>query len=157
MNLPEKTNFIREEMFGLLAGLAAAAPARWGKMDAQQMLEHLNDFFSVSAGKLILPLAIPEEHLPKYREFLYSDKPFRENTKAPAAVLGDEPLPYRTASLPAAASALQNSVLDFFSYFKNNPGAQTGHPVFGQLTFDEWILLHHKHVLHHLRQFNLIN
>jgi len=32
----------------------------------------------------------------------------------------------------------------------------TLHPVFGELNFEEWILLHYKHVTHHLKQFGLI-
>ncbi|TXH28993.1 MAG: DUF1569 domain-containing protein, partial [Cyclobacteriaceae bacterium] len=36
------------------------------------------------------------------------------------------------------------------------PAKKTTHPVFGALNFDEWILLHYKHVTHHSRQFGLI-
>ena len=39
------------------------------------------------------------------------------------------------------------------TYFKNNPAAKTSHPVFGDLDFEEWVLLHYKHVTHHLKQF----
>ena len=122
-------------------------------MNAQQMLEHVNDFYEVSTGKLQFALTTPEEHLPKYKEFLYSDKPFRENTKAPETVLGDKPLPMRTPSLEAAAAQLQNTVAEFF---ESKPRPTTIHPVFGPLSFDEWILLHYKHVTHHWNQFELL-
>lgn len=125
-------------------------------MNAQQMLEHVNDFFEVSTGKLQFALTTPEEHLPKYKEFLYSEKPFRENTKAPETVLGDEPLPMRTTSLEAATAQLQTTVAGFFEFFESNPHLTTTHPVFGPLSFDEWILLHYKHVTHHWNQFELL-
>lgn len=152
----EKARFLKTDSFELLSKLDANKEPTWGKMNAQQMLEHLNDFYEVSIKKLTFALTVPIEHLPKYREFLFSDKPFRENTKAPETVLGEEPLPLRTASLYAAKAQLQQTVNDFFEFFAEAPSKTTTHPVFGPLNFEEWILLHHKHVLHHLKQFELI-
>jgi oxepin-CoA hydrolase/3-oxo-5,6-dehydrosuberyl-CoA semialdehyde dehydrogenase len=151
-----KQHFIKDEMFLLLANLSPNETAAWGKMNVQQMVEHLVVFFNVSTEKIIFPLVTPQEHLPKYKEFLYSDKQFRENTKAPAAVLGDEPLPTNYPTLEIANHKLKAAVAYFFTYFENSPEKQTLHPVFGMLNFDEWVLLHHKHVTHHLRQFNLM-
>ena len=152
----EKLHFLREEMFLLLEKLTADKIQVWGKMNAQQMLEHLADFFNVSSGKILFELVTPEEHLPKYREFLYSDKEFRENTRAPASVLGDEPLPKRKPGIEAAKEDLKLSVEDFVDYFQADKEKKTMHPVFGALNFDEWVLLHYKHVRHHLRQFGLL-
>jgi oxepin-CoA hydrolase/3-oxo-5,6-dehydrosuberyl-CoA semialdehyde dehydrogenase len=152
-NTPE---FLESGFIPLLRQLDPAATGRWGKMNAQQMVEHLNDFMLVSVGKLQFPLSIPEEHLPRYREFLYSDKEFRENTKAPAAVLGEEPLPVREAGLAEAIDRLEDTMNVFFSYYRQDPSAQNLHPAFGLLNFQEWIILHGKHVRHHLRQFGLL-
>ena len=152
----QKIQFLQKEMFDRLEALSADTSAKWGVMNAQQMTEHVADFFDVSYEKIIFPLAVPEEHLPKYRAFLYSDKEFRENTKAPASVLGDEPLPYRFGSLDAARENLRQSVSAFFDYFKSQPGKTTLHPAFGQLNFEEWVILHGKHVRHHWRQFGLM-
>ena len=152
----EKLRFLREEMFLLLEKLTAEKKQVWGKMNAQQMLEHLADFFNVSTGKIIFDLVTPVEHLPKYREFLYSDKEFRENTKAPAAVLGEEPLPQRKPNLESAKEDLKKSVEEFVNFFQADTEKKTLHPVFGPLNFEEWVLLHYKHVRHHLRQFALL-
>jgi hypothetical protein len=156
MTVEEKSLFISEGSFLLLANLYEHAVPAWGKMDARQMLEHLKDFFDVSSERIIFPLTTPEEHLPKYREFLYSEKEFRENTKAPASVLGDEPIAWRSESFTHALTQLKESIDNFYHYFKNVPGRKTVHPVFGSLAFEEWIMLHYKHVLHHLKQFNLL-
>ena len=156
MTVEEKSLFISKAAFQLLEQLSGHTPAAWGKMDARQMLEHLKDFFDVSTERIIFPLTTPEEHLPKYREFLYSEKPFRENTKAPTSVLGEEPLAWRSESFEAALSQLKESVDHFYQYFGTAPGIQTIHPVFGSLNFEEWIMLHYKHVMHHLKQFNLL-
>ena len=153
----EKLSFLREGMFDVLGRLEPHSPARWGSMNAQQMMEHLADFFDVSYEKIIFPLSVPEEHLPKYKAFLWSDKEFRENTKAPANVLGDEPLPLRQASIKAAEDNLKQSVEKFVEWFNTNDGKTSMHPAFGVLNFEEWILLHHKHVIHHLKQFGILN
>lgn len=151
----EKLNFLTTGMPALLSTLDENSKAKWGVMNAQQMLEHLADFFDVSYEKIIFPLSVPEEHLPKYKAFLYSDKAFRENTKAPENVLGEVPLPLRQPSFDDARSNLQHSVEKFIGWFREDPVKTSVHPAFGPLNFEEWVILHHKHVTHHLKQFGL--
>ncbi|HEX4958125.1 MAG TPA: DinB family protein [Lacibacter sp.] len=151
----QKASFIRNEFVRLIRA-TPNAERKWGKMNIQQMTEHVTDFFNVSTGKIQLPLITPEEHLPKFKAFLVSEKEFRENTKAPAEILGDEPAALRNESLETALSKLERSIQHFFTYFESTPAAITTHPVFGPLQFEEWILLHYKHVRHHAKQFGLI-
>ena len=151
----QKLAFIKNDFFSLLGNISADTKANWGKMNAQQMVEHVAAFFNVSTEKIKFDLVTPEEHLPKFKEFLLSDKQFRENTKAPANVIGEEPLPLRYGSFEEAVEKLHQSVDHFEAYFKNDTGKKTIHPVFGPLNFDEWVLLHYKHVTHHLRQFGI--
>jgi len=154
MHPRDKIAFLKGELNLLYKDLAADTSGKWGKMNAQQMVEHVSDFFNVSTEKIKFDLVTREEHLPKYIEFLHSDKEFRENTKAPSSVLGEEPLPLRSKSLEKAIEYLKKSVEDFFTFFEKDPMKKTIHPVFGPLNFDEWVLLHYKHVNHHLRQFH---
>jgi hypothetical protein len=151
----QKLAFIKNDLFSLLDDINQDTQAKWGKMNAQQMVEHLVDFFNVSTEKIKFGLVTPEEHLPKFKEFLFSDKQFRENTKAPANVIGEEPLPLRCKTYEDAIDKLHESVDSFENHFKNNSGKTAMHPVFGLLNFDEWVLLHYKHVTHHLRQFGI--
>ena len=151
-----KSAFISSDLFISLQQLHADAMPKWGKMNAQQMVEHLSDFIDLSVEKIHFPLAVPEEDLPKYKAFLMSEKPFRENTKAPAAVLGENPLPVKLDSLESAILQLKISVADFFAFFAKNPDKKTLHPAFGWLNYEEWLMLHFKHISHHLRQFELI-
>ena len=155
--LPEKLSFLQKGMFDTIEKLEENATAKWGIMTAQQMLEHVTDFFDVSYEKIIFPLCVPEEHLPKYKAFIYSDKEFRENTKAPASVLGDVPLPLRQPSIAAARKNLQQSVERFIGWFEGDATKTSVHPAFGSLNFEEWVLLHYKHVRHHLKQFALMD
>jgi oxepin-CoA hydrolase/3-oxo-5,6-dehydrosuberyl-CoA semialdehyde dehydrogenase len=151
----QKASFINDEFVSLIRK-TPDAERKWGKMNLHQMVEHVTDFFNVSTGKIQLPLITPEEHLPRFKAFLLSDKEFRENTKAPAEILSDEPAPVRNDSFDVAVIKLEKSIQRFFEYFETNSSAITTHPVFGPLNFEEWILLHYKHVRHHSRQFGLI-
>ena len=151
--IQEKFNFISAEFIPLINALPADAIGKWGKMNGQQMVEHVAGFFKVSTGKIKFPLVTPVEHLPKYKEFLNSNKEFRENTKAP--VLPEEPLPMQFATMTESINELDKDIKEFVELFSNNDQLKTVHPVFGELNFDEWVLLHYKHVTHHLRQFGL--
>lgn len=150
----EKKSFLKNDLVLILRKLKGDEIGKWGKMNAQQMAEHVSAFFKVSTQRIKFPLTTPEEHLPKYKEFLFSDKEFRENTKAP--VLPEEPLPLHYTSMQQALDELTKSKNDFFEFFKDDPSKTTLHPAFGELNFDEWVQLHHKHAVHHLKQFGLM-
>ena len=152
--MEQKAAFIKNEFVPLLETLKGYEIKKWGKMNIQQMIEHVSAFFKVSTQKIHFPLTTPAEHLSKYKEFLMSEKEFRENTKAP--MLPEEPLPLHYNTLQEAIHELKNSINDFFTFFENDPSRTTLHPAFGELNFNEWIQLHHKHVTHHLKQFGLI-
>lgn len=132
----QKIKFIQEDMFSLLEKLSAGKTGNRGKMNAQQMVEHTADFFDISAGKGKQKLITQEDHLPKYKEFLLSEKQFRENTKAPVNVVPEEPTPPTTANMEEALDLLQRSVANFIRYFENDPSQKTIHPVFGPLNFE---------------------
>ena len=152
----QKLNFITKECMPLFKTLPAGVAGNWGKMNGQQVVEHVAAFFYVSTEKIKFDLVTPVEHLPKYKEFLLSDKEFRENTKAPVNVIGEEPLPLRYLTMETALENLAESISGFQSYFKDDADKKIMHPVFGELNFEEWVLLHYKHVTHHLRQFGLM-
>jgi oxepin-CoA hydrolase/3-oxo-5,6-dehydrosuberyl-CoA semialdehyde dehydrogenase len=155
--MDEKLNFLQHQYISIIRNADPTITAKWGKMNFQQMLEHVTDFFQVSTQKQHYPFVSPPEHLPKLKEFLMSDKQFRENTKAPANIIGEEPHPLHYTTVKEAIDELEKEVNDFFSYFTANIAAISVHPVFGELNFEEWVRLHYKHVTHHLRQFGLLS
>ncbi len=151
-----KRKFVEDEAMVVLNKLQADTTAVWGKMNAQQMVEHMKGFFDVSTEKLKFDLVTPEEQLPAYKAFLLSDKAFRENTAAPLSVIGTETRALYYPDLDIAKEKLNKSILDFKNFFADNKDRTTLHPVFGWLNYEEWILLHYKHVQHHLKQFSLL-
>lgn len=149
----EKENFLRTKLVTYLQRLDPATPPKWGKMNVHQMAEHLADVMQVANGKLKLDIVTPAQKLPLFREFMMSEKPFKENTKSP--VLPGEPLPLRTHTVQAAIGKLQEELIAFFEAFDKNPGLKTTHPVFGELDFNENVQMLYKHTLHHLKQFGV--
>lgn len=150
----EKENFLRTRLVRYLQQLDPATPPRWGKMSVQQMIEHMSvDAVKVASGRLQIPLATSPERLAAYREFLMSDKPFRENTKNPLLPELPRPPHYHTAQ--AAISSLQQELIYFFEVFAANPQLITHNPIFGDLNFEQNVQLLYKHAIHHLRQFGV--
>lgn len=126
----------------------------WGRMDFQQMVEHLILSFKNANGSLPASKIIsPAENLEKLRAFLMSDKEFRENTKSPA--LPDEPFPHRFATVEKAIEKLISEINKWEQIYESTPNLTILNPVFGELNFEESIQLLYKHCRHHARQFGL--
>ncbi len=151
----EKENFLRTKLVRYLQQLDPAAPPRWGKMSVQQMIEHLGgDAIRNASGRLKIPTILtPPENVQRMREFMMSDKPFKENTKNP--LLDEEPAPLRYKTIQAAIGALQQELIYFFEAFEKDHILVTRNPFFGDLNFEQNVQLLHKHALHHLRQFGV--
>ena len=152
MNI-EKENFLRTKFISLLQKIPADTSASWGKMNLQQMIEHFSDVVMVASGKINLPIVTPPDRLARFRDFMMSEKPFKENTKSP--VLPEEPQPLKKHTKEGAIGKLQEELIHFFEVFERDPSLTTTHPVFGQLNFEENIQIMHKHALHHLKQFGV--
>lgn len=133
-----------------------ATPARWGKMNVQQMIEHYaGDAVRNASGRLkIESMVTPPERLPRMYEFLMSDKPFKEGTRNP--LLAEEPAALRFRTVQAAIGALHQELIYFFEAFDDEPKLTTRNPFFGDLNFEQNVQLLHKHALHHLRQFGVV-
>ena len=151
----EKENFLRTRLITYLQQLDPATQPKWGKMNVQQMIEHYaGDAVRNASGRLKTDkILTPAENLERMREFMMSDKPFKENTINP--LMGEEPVPLRYNTIQAAIGALQQEIIYFFEAFEKNPQLITRNPFFGDLNFEQSVQLLYKHALHHLRQFSV--
>ena len=151
----EKENFLRTKLVSYLQQLDPATTPHWGKMSVQQMVEHYaGDAVRNASGRLPFDKIITApEQLDKMREFMMSERPFKENTKNP--LMGEVPQPTHFKTIQAAIGALQQELIWFFEAFEKNPQLVTRNPFFGDLNFDQNVQLLHKHALHHLRQFGV--
>jgi hypothetical protein len=151
----EKENFLRTKFVAYLQRLDPATKPLWGKMNVQQMIEHFaGDALRNANGRLKIDTIItPPANLERFREFMMSNKPFKENTKNP--LMGEEPAPLHYKTVQGAIGALQQELIYFFEAFEKNPDLITRNPFFGDLNFEQNVHLLYKHALHHLRQFGV--
>ncbi len=151
----EKENFLRTKLITWLQRLDPATPPRWGKMNVQQMIEHYaGDAVRNASGKLRFDtIMTPPDKLGAMRDFMMSDKPFKENTMNPLMDAAPPPLYYKT--FQAAIGALQQELIYFFQAFEKDPQMTTRNPFFGDLNFEQNVQLLYKHALHHLKQFGV--
>ncbi|MFI5132746.1 MAG: hypothetical protein ACHQEB_00345 [Chitinophagales bacterium] len=151
----EKENFLRTKFITLLQRLDPATPARWGKMNVQQMIEHFIETLRWANGKIKHEKVLtPPDKLQAFRDFMMSEKLFKENTKN--SLMDEQPAPVTHKTVQAAIGELQEEIIYFFEVFESNPQLTVRNPFFGDLNFDESIQLLHKHALHHLRQFGVV-
>lgn len=120
------------------------------------MVEHYaGDAVRNASGRLKIDnIHTPPENLQRMREFMMSEKPFKENTMNP--LMAEEPAALRYKTVQAAIGALQQELIYFFEAFEKDTNLITRNPFFGDLNFEQNVQLLHKHALHHLRQFGVI-
>ena len=149
-------HFLKHDYIPLLQTLTADQKGKWGKMDGQQMVEHMRDVFKLANGKIVLPLLNTDpEKLAKARVFVMSDAPFAENARVP--VMPEEPRAHKYSSLAEAIAKLEPEINDVFTVYAADSSKTLTHPMFGELDYDQQIHYLDKHVRHHLRQFGLVD
>ncbi len=151
-----QVSFLQNDVIPLLYKLDPLQKGKWGKMDGQQMVEHLREICKVANGKIVLSLMNTDpEKLAQARAFLLSELPFPENARVP--VMPEEPRPHKYSSLAEAISKAEEELKDVFAVYAANPTLLLMHPIFGELNYAEQIQYLNKHIRHHLRQFGLID
>jgi hypothetical protein len=153
--MDHKIDFIRKEFIPLLRNADHTTMPRWGKMSFQHMVEHLVLSFKNANGKIKTPQVFtPADRLPASRQWLATEKEFRENTKSPS--FPEEPMPLHFKTVKEGIDKLEKEIADFFLVYQNSPGLTVTNPVFGDLNYEEAIQLLYKHCQHHSKQFGLI-
>jgi DinB superfamily len=148
-----KLNFLKNEFVNILATIDSNTQSLFGKMNVHQMIEHMGYAFRQASGLVPLEATGDEETTQKMYRFMMSDKPFKDNTPNP--YLPDEPAPTSSETVIESLDFLQKDIDHFINLFEKDIDLKILNPFFGNLNFDEWTHLLHKHALHHLRQFGI--
>lgn len=151
----ELEHFLDNDFRNWLSSLTYENVAFWGKMDAQQMIEHLIIAVNMSNGKLFIELATPIEKVEKMKKIgLLSDRPMQRELKD--FTLPTDSIHHEYADLQAAKQVLIDAVQAFKSHFNAQVEKTQLHYIFGELNYQEWLWFHYKHFIHHFSQFGII-
>mgnify|MGYP000161985364 FL=1 len=137
----------------ILENLDEKKSASWGKMTPQRMIEHLSDCIYMSCGIGNHELLIPEEKIKGMQAFLISDKEMPQNILVPFA---KENTPLRNTDIELAIDEFTMAWVDFEEMYLEDPQKTALHPYYGNLNYEQWLLLHSKHFTHHFTQFGLV-
>ena len=144
--------FSKTSIASALVNLTENTEAKWGELTPQHMVEHLETQLKLTFGTDKREITTPPEMLEAFTESLYNFRKFPKGTKAPYPVGGE----YTHGSLDEAKAALLNTFDEMNTYFKENEGFTSIHPVFGELDKFLWDLMSQKHFTHHFEQFGLV-
>jgi oxepin-CoA hydrolase/3-oxo-5,6-dehydrosuberyl-CoA semialdehyde dehydrogenase len=146
--------FVGRLLHDAIDGLAKTSRSKWGKMTAQQMVEHLTWAFELSTGRVSVDCRVPEAQREQMKAFLHSNRPSPHEFMNPALAGGLPAL--RCEGLEEAKAALRVEAARFLEYSRTTPHVIHTHPIFGPIGVDEWSRTHFKHSYHHLLQFGLL-
>ncbi|CAL2102702.1 Hydroxymethylglutaryl-CoA reductase [Tenacibaculum sp. 190130A14a] len=148
-------NFLnKEELSKKLMSLQADEHPLFGKMNGQQMIEHLGFLLKISNGKVVLEEFVSEEKSTRRKPFLDTENEIQVGFKAP--MLSEEPYPVKFDTIQESINDLFSQIDRFESFFKENPNKAIVHPFFGELDYEYWKKFHVKHFTHHFKQFGLV-
>jgi oxepin-CoA hydrolase/3-oxo-5,6-dehydrosuberyl-CoA semialdehyde dehydrogenase len=133
--------------------LSQTAAPLWGKMSAQEMLEHLVASLRLSQGRFQAERIVPERQaMVMKRRIIESPNPMPKNFDNPIV---QKRAPLEFDSVKSAKESFQAELILFYDFFENHLNQNPIHPLFGGLNFWEWEKFHFKHFTHHFTQFGL--
>jgi len=124
----------------------------FGKMNGQQMIEHLSFVLQISNGMVDADCHVSIEKSSKRKPFLDTDGELQIGFKA--SMLSEEPNELKFNSIEEAINDLCAQIDNFKTHFETVKAEN--HPFFGELNFKYWQKFHVKHFTHHFKQFGLI-
>ncbi|WP_299669290.1 hydroxymethylglutaryl-CoA reductase, degradative [uncultured Polaribacter sp.] len=136
----------------LLSSLKADAKPLFGKMNGQQMVEHVSFLLKVSNGKVDADFFVEDDKSARRKAFLNTEGELQIGFKAP--MLSEEPYPAKFSTMQESINNLILQTNDFQKHFENVK--TENHPFFGELDYEYWKKFHAKHFTHHFKQFGLI-
>lgn len=139
-----------EDAIVRLSRLQPDSPARWGRMNALSMVEHLANSLEIAMGVQEARPVAPAWLFPLLRPLGLLSLPTPRRLPSTPEFLAP-----RGRDFPAAVSQLEALLRRFHREVLGNPLARHLHPAFGPLSRLQWAFLQDRHLRHHFRQFGL--
>ncbi|WP_405608297.1 hydroxymethylglutaryl-CoA reductase, degradative [Polaribacter sp. Asnod1-A03] len=126
----------------------------FGKMNAQQMIEHLSAVTKIANGNWDVDVFVSDEKTARRKPFLDTDNELETGFKS--SFIADEPIPLKFSSKEEAIEDLIAQIKIFVKVFTKDKERKITHPFFGELDFEYWKKFQVKHFTHHFKQFGLV-
>ncbi len=139
----------RKDLMKRLRKIPADAKPKWGSLTPEKLAVHLRQAIRMSEDKI--DIQFKDSILnSRFGRWLIIDSPL----PWPKGLAVQQDLLAGSAmDLKSAWAALESEIEYFLRMERMGSGALGMHPVLGDLTFDQWCRLHHRHFTHHLKQF----
>jgi Protein of unknown function (DUF1569) len=139
----------RDSILARLSSLQPGATRQWGKMGVAQMLAHCSIAMEAATGDRPREQQLIGKLLGwMVRSKLLGDQPFSRNSPTdPTFIVRDE------KDFDVEKRRLISVVSKFCERGPEEAARQT-HSFLGKLSGDEWGVMMHKHIDHHLKQFD---
>lgn len=140
---------ILDQTLARIASLQPGDAARWGRMNANQMLCHLADSAKVALGETFVPpgkLGLP----PGIFKWLALDVPLRWSKNFPTMPQIDQ---FKNGAPPVAFTSDQQTLIALTTRLTQANLEGNKHPYFGPMSQKDWMRWAWLHTDHHLRQF----
>ncbi len=123
----------------------------WGKMNAAQMLAHVNVAYDLAYGRTEdKPGALKKWLLRTFlKPIVTNDKPYKRNSRTAPIFLVTDQRDFEKEKGDLIAN-LQDTVANGKDYFEGKESSS-----FGPLTAAEWSTMFQKHIEHHFNQFRI--
>ena len=140
-----------EEIMSRLKTIALTSERAWGRMNAHQMICHLDDGIRMALDDRPVNFCgnWASTHIVKYVA-LYSPLPWPKGVKGPPELNQEI-----GGTRPVVFEADRDELLALIERLRMQPADSSPpqHPMFGPLSWAQWMILVYRHCDHHLRQF----
>lgn len=134
-----------------LSSLTPQSQAQWGKMNAAQMLAHLNVSYDLAYEKINSPVSFFTKLMMKLfiKNIIVSEKTYPKNSRtAPVFIITDEREFEKEKAL--YVENIKETEKKGANYFEGKESS-----AMGKLTAIEWNNMFYKHTDHHFKQFGV--
>jgi hypothetical protein len=139
---------VKQEIIDRINKLSVDSTALWGKMNAAQMLAHVQLPIKIAfnihepKGSFLLRLIGP-----LFKSKLWDEQPYKQS-------LPTDPT-FITTGTERNFEKEKATLLELIHHFSETTITREKHPIFGKLTKENWNKATWKHLDHHLRQFGV--
>lgn len=138
---------VKKDIISRINKLTPASKALWGTMNVEQMLSHAQKPVSLAYGKHTLKGNIILKLIgPFFKSVLYNEKPYKHGLPTDKSYIVTDAKNFESE---------KNNLIEMLQQFNEANISDDRHPVFGNLSKEQWSKATWKHLDHHLQQFGV--